>query len=530
MTLLLALILVPLIGAAVVALLRGNEQGAKWTALGFSLVEVLIAVATWVGYRPGGPRLQMTSSVEWIPAFDVRLAFGVDGIALVMVAVIALLLPLILGFSWGDRLPNGRTHGGFFALLLLEQGLTVAVFAATDLFLFYVLFEIMLVPMYFLIGSYGGARRQYAAVKFFLYSFLGGLIMLASVIGVYSYAAAATGHGTFDWTTLAGVVSHAPLSVQIWIFFGFFAAFAIKAPLVPLHTWLPDAAEQAPIGVAVMVVGVLDKVGTFGFLRYSLPLTPQASLRLAPLVLVLAVIGVLYGSLQAFGQTDLKRFVAYVSIAHFGFIALGIFSFTAQAEVGAVSYMLNHSIATGMLILVIGMLVARGGSTRVADYGGMAKLTPLLAGLLLLAGLSTLSLPGTNSFISEFLVLLGSFQTQPVYAVLATIGMVLAAVYVLRLYQRTMQGPVRGDALVGLAGGPGAATDPNTLGDTASRTGGRRLLDLTGREIAVLAPLVVLVIGLGLYPKPVLDVVTPSVGATMSEVGITGPGLSQGGS
>lgn len=527
---LLLLILLPLVGAAVVALLRGNEQGAKWTALGFSLAEVLAAVAAWAGYRPGGPRLQLRSSLEWIPAFDVRLSFGVDGIALIMVAVIALLLPLVLGFSWGERLPGGRGHGGFFALLLLEQGLTMAVFAATDVFLFYVLFEIMLVPMYFLIGSYGGPRRQYAAVKFFLYSFLGGMIMLASVIGAYSYAAAATGHGTFDWETLAGVLSHAPLSVQVWIFLGFFASFAIKAPLVPLHTWLPDAAEQAPIGVAVLVVGVLDKVGTFGFLRYSLPLTPQASLRLAPVVLVLAVLGVLYGALQAFGQRDLKRFIAYVSIAHFGFIALGIFSFTPQAEVGAVSYMLNHSIATGMLILVIGMLVARGGSTRIADYGGMAKLSPLLAGVLLLAGLASLSLPGTSSFISEFLVLLGSFRTQPVYAVLATIGMVLAAVYVLRIYQRTMQGPVRGDALVGLTGGPGAATDPNTLGDSVSGARGGRILDLNTREIAVLVPLAVLVIGLGFYPKPVLDVITPSVGATMSEVGITGPGLSQGGS
>ena len=524
MTLLLALILLPLAGAVVVALLRGNERIAKLTALAFSLAEVAVAAAAWAAYDPAGPRLQLTSSVEWIRAFDIRLSFGVDGIALVMVAVIALLLPLVLGFSWAERLPEGRTHGGFFALLLVEQSLTVAVFAATDVFLFYVLFEIMLIPMYFLIGGYGGDRRQYAAVKFFLFSFLGGLIMLASAIGAYAYAAQVTGRGTFDWATLTGVVSHAPASVQVWIFLGFFVAFAIKAPLVPLHTWLPDAAEQAPIGVAVIVVGVLDKVGTFGFLRYSLPLTPQASQQLAPLVLVLAVIGVLYGSLQAFGQADLKRFVAYVSIAHFGFIALGVFAFTSQAQVGAVSYMINHSIATGMLILVIGMVIARGRSTKIADYGGMAKVTPLLAGMVLVAGLSTLSLPGTNSFISEFLVLLGAFQTQPVYAVLGAVGMVLAAVYVLRIYQQMMQGPVRGDALVGLTGGPGAMTAPN-------RSGAHRLrsLDLNAREIAVLAPLVVLVLGLGFYPKPVLDVINPSVGATMSEVGVTDPAHSQGG-
>ncbi|MER7012347.1 NADH-quinone oxidoreductase subunit M [Saccharopolyspora sp. NPDC000359] len=524
MTLLVALILLPIVGSVVVALLRGHAPVAKWTALGFSLAEVALAAAAWAAYDPAGPRLQLTSSVPWISAFDINLSLGVDGIALVMIAVIALLTPLVLGYSWGERLPEGRTHGGFFSLLLLEQALTVAVFAATDLFLFYVLFEIMLVPMYFLIGGYGGEKRTYAAVKFFLYSFLGGLIMLASAIGAYVYAADVTGRGTFDWAQLVPVLRDAPTSVQVWLFLGFFAAFAIKAPLIPFHTWLPDAAQQAPIGVAVIVVGVLDKVGTFGFLRYSLPLTPDASQLLAPLVLVLAVVGVLYGSFQAFGQTDFKRFIAYVSIAHFGFIALGIFAFTSQSHVGAVSYMVNHSIATGMLILVVGMVITRGGSTRIADYGGMAKVTPLLAGTLLIAGLSTLSLPGTNSFISEFLVLIGSFETQPVYTVLATVGMVLAAVYVLWLYQRTMQGPVRGDALLGTAGGPGAVADPAKPG--AHRL---RVADLGAREIAVLTPLIVLVLALGFYPKPVLDVINPSVAATMSEVGVTDPVTSQGG-
>ncbi|ASU80243.1 NADH-quinone oxidoreductase subunit M [Actinopolyspora erythraea] len=531
MNLLLALILLPLLGAIVVALLRGNERAAKPVALGFSLAELVLAAVAWASYQPGGARLQLSGSIEWIPTYGISLSFGLDGIALVMVAVIALLMPLVLGFSWQERLPSERSRGGFFALLLVEQALTVAVFSATDVFVFYVLFEIMLIPMYFLIGGYGGSRRQYAAVKFFLYSFLGGLIMLASAIGAYSYAARTTGQGTFDWATLRGVLADAPTSVQVWIFLGFFAAFAIKAPLVPLHTWLPDAAEQAPIGVAVIVVGVLDKVGTFGFLRYSLPLAPEASQLLAPLVLTLGVIGVLYGSLQAFGQTDLKRFIAYVSIAHFGFIALGIFAFTSQAQVGAASYMVNHSIATGMLVLVIGMIIARGGSSRIADYGGMARVTPLLAGMLLIAGLSTLSLPGTNSFISEFLVLIGSFATRPVFAILATVGMVLAAVYVLRLYQRIMQGPLSGTALLDSAGGPGAATDPEVAAGGGPGSGASRLAlrDLNGREIGVLAPLVVLIVLLGLYPAPMLDVITPSVEATMSEVGVTDPVTSQGG-
>lgn len=524
MTLLLALILLPLAGAVVVALLRANPPAAKWTALGVTLVELVLAGVAWGAYDPAGERLQLASSASWIPAFDIRFAVAVDGISLVMIAVIAVLIPLVLGYSWHERLPEGRTHGGFFALLLVQQALTVAVFAATDLFLFYVLFELMLIPMYFLIGGYGGVRRQYAAVKFFLFSFLGGLIMLGSAIGAYAYSAEVTGQGTFDWQRLVPILAQAPTEVQVWLFLGFFVAFAIKAPLIPFHTWLPDATQAAPIGVVVLVVGVLDKVGTFGFLRYSLPLAPDASQLLAPLVLVLAVIGVLYGSLQAFGQTDLKRFLAYVSIAHFGFIALGIFAFTSQAQVGAASYMVNHSIATGMLILVIGMVIARGGSTRIADYGGMAKLTPLLAGMLLVGGLSTLSLPGTNAFVSEFLVLAGAFVTQPVYAVFAAVGMVLAAVYVLWLYQRTMQGPVSGDALLGSASGPGAVADPERTGERA-----HRITDLCRREVAVLVPLVVLVIGLGLYPKPMLDVINPSVTATMSEVGVSDTVTSQGG-
>ncbi|WP_216210657.1 NADH-quinone oxidoreductase subunit M [Amycolatopsis aidingensis] len=512
MTLLLVLILLPLLGAIALTALRGNDRLATLVALGISIVELLLIVPLWIGYDPGGERIQQASSFDWIPAFGVHFSFGMDGIALVMIAVIALLVPIVIGaLGSTDKLPEGRGAAGFLSLILVQESLTIAVFAATDVFLFYVLFEIMLIPMYFLIGYYGGPRRQYAAVKFFLYSFLGGLLMLASAIGAYSLADDRIGAGSFDWATLVGVVQDAPLSTQIWLFLGFFIAFAIKAPLVPFHTWLPDAAGQAPIGVAVLLVGVLDKVGTFGLLRYNLPMFPDASQELAPLVLVLAVIGILYGAVLAAGQQDMKRLIAYVSISHFGFIALGIFAFTQQAQVGAVSYMLNHSLATGMLIVVIGMIALRGGSTRISDYGGMAKVTPVLGGMLLIAGLSTLSLPGTNSFISEFLVLLGSFETRTPYAILATIGMVLAAAYVLWLYQRLMTGPVRGDALVGAGGGPGTAAAPET---GAKKT----IKDLSVREIGVLAPMVVLIIGLGLYPKPVLDTISPSVEATLEAV------------
>jgi len=385
-------------------------------------------------------------------------------------------------------------------------------------FLFYVFFEAVLVPMYFLIGRFGGPNRQYAAMKFFLYSLLGGLIMLASVIGLYVTSADKLGQGTLDWATLVTVMKDAPTSTQIWLFLGFFIAFAIKAPLVPLHTWLPDAGAEAPVGAGVLLVGVLDKIGTFGFLRYCLPLFPVASKELAPVVLSLAVVGIIYGSLLAVGQTDMKRFVAYTSIAHFGFIALGIFAFSSQAGTGSVLYMVNHGISTGMLFLVVGMVMSRGGSRLIQDYGGMAKLTPVLGGLFFVAGLSSLALPGTNSFVSEFLVLIGSYPNQPVFTIVSTLGMVLAALYVLWVYQRVFQGPVRGTALLNVAGGPGTAKDPERSG----------IKDLDKREIAVLAPLVALILVLGFYPKPVLDVITPSIGATLSEVGVTDPVAQEG--
>ncbi|WHT18985.1 NADH-quinone oxidoreductase subunit M [Crossiella sp. CA-258035] len=510
---LLALLLLPLLGGLVVAFLRGNDRAAKLTALGFALAELALAAVAWAGFTPGGDRIQLAFGVDWIPAFGVRFALGVDGIALVMIALIAVLVPIVIGAAWEEKLPEGRTVAGFFSLLLVMQTFMIGVFAATDVFLFYVFFEAMLVPAYFLIGRFGGPRRQYAAVKFFLYSLFGGLVMLASVIGVYVVASGRLGKGTFDWATLVGIAKDIPQGVQIWLFLGFLIAFAIKAPLVPLHTWLPDAGGEAPVGVGVLLVGVLDKVGTFGLMRYGLSLFPDASRILAPWVLTLAVIGVIYGAILAAGQTDMKRFVTYTSIAHFGFIALGIFAFSSQSLSGAVLYMVNHGLSTGMLFLVVGMVIARGGSRQFSDYGGMAKLTPVLGGMFFIAGLSSLALPGTNSFVSEFLVLIGSFPREPVFTIIATVGMVLAALYVLWAYQRVMQGPVRGNALVGLAGGPGSAVDPS------SETAKAKVPDLSKREIAVLTPLVVLIIALGVYPQPVLDVINPSVGATMTEAG-----------
>jgi NADH-quinone oxidoreductase subunit M len=527
------MIAIPAVGAAVTAALpRAREESAKQVALGVSLVVLVLAVLAALAFDTDGDRFQLTTSVSWIPDFGVRFALGVDGIALVMLLLIGVLVPVVVGASWNESSPGRRSMKTFFAWLLLLEAMMVGVFAATDVFLFYVFFEAMLVPMYFIIGSFGGPRRQYAAVKFFLYSLVGGLVMLAAVIGLYVVSSSELGKGTFAFDALREL-SIDP-GAQKLLFLGFFIAFAIKAPLVPFHTWLPDSGAEAPIGGAVLLVGVLDKVGTFGFLRYCLPLFPDASRDLAPVVLVLSVVGILYAALLAMGQSDMKRLVSYTSISHFGFIALGIFAFTTEAATGAVLYMVNHGIATGLLFVVVGMIIARGGSRQIADYGGMASRAPVLAGVLLLAGLASLALPGTNSFVSEFLVLIGSFPTVPVYTIIATVGMILAALYILLMYQRTMHGPPAGLLLVPetstvpaepvsvAAGGATAATATTTAiaaEATPTRTG--RWLDLDRRELAVVAPLVALILVFGFYPQPLLNLIEPAVAATMQDVGIS---------
>jgi NADH-quinone oxidoreductase subunit M len=356
--------------------------------------------------------------------------------------------------------------------------------------------------------------------------------MLAAVIGLYVVSANELGEGTFAFDALRQI--EIDPGVQKLLFLGFFVAFAIKAPLVPFHTWLPDSGAEAPIGGAVLLVGVLDKVGTFGFIRYCLPLFPDASRDLAPYVLVLAVAGILYAALLAMGQSDLKRWVSYTSIAHFGFIALGIFAFTTEAGTGAVLYMVNHGIATGLLFLVVGMLIARGGSRLVGDYGGVATQAPLLAGTFLVACLAALALPGTNSFVSEFLVLIGSFPTRPVFTILATVGIILAALYALLVYQRTMHGPPRGVLLEPAAQTPapatgvggGATTATATLESPAAAPARLRVRDLSRRELAVAAPMVAIVIALGFYPQPLIDLIEPAVAATMSDVGADPAGVS----
>jgi NADH-quinone oxidoreductase subunit M len=490
----------PLLGALVVGLMpRSRPALAKAVALGFSVVVLGLTVTMWLAFEPAGDRFQLRESYPWIPTWDARFTFAVDGIALVMIGLSAVLVPLVILHSWNEAqgeadAPARRSVPAYFALLLALQSTMIGVFAAADIFLFYVFFEIMLVPMYFLIGAYGGARRQYAAVKFFLYSLVGGLFMLAAVVGLWVLG----GH-TFDWAELV----NADLSAtsERWLFLGFFVAFAIKAPFFPFHTWLPDAGGAAPAGAGALLVGVLDKVGTFGILRYCLPLFPDASRYFAPLGLALALVGIVYAALVAVGQNDLKRLVAYTSVAHFGFIGIGVFAFTMQAGAGAVLYMVNHGLATGLLFLVVGMFVARRGSALIGDFGGAARVVPVLAGVFLIAGLASLALPGTAPFVSEFLVLLGTFTANKTVAVVATVGIVLAAGYVLWMVQRTIHG----------------TPNPAMVEVRAMRK------DLSLRESIVVAPLIALLLIFGVYPKPLLDVINPAVAATLQDIGEAPP-------
>ena len=515
---------VPLLGAIVITLIPGlpadsaeadrqaRNTVAKMLALGFSLLTLVVVIIIAVKFQVGGPNYQFTESYSWIPAFGVHYALGVDGIALVLIAMSAVLMPVVILASWYDAdgargcpvagsaaTPRPRhSVKTYFSLMLVLETMMIGVFAATDVFLFYVFFEAMLVPMYFMIGSYGIGRRQYAAVKFLLYSLLGGLLMLVAVIALYVYSthSAATGHhGSFLFSELIHV-SLSP-AVSKWLFLGFFIAFAIKAPLWPFHTWLPDAAAAAPPGAAVLLVGVLDKVGTFGMLRYCFELFPSGAKYFTPLVITLSVIGILYGAIVAIGQQSMKRLIAYTSVSHFGFIALGIFAMTSQGVSGATFYMVNHGFATGALFILAGFLIARRGTDRIADFGGVQSVAPVLAGLFLISGLAMLSLPGLSTFVSEFLVLIGTFSRYKVPAVIATAGIILAAIYVLWMYQRAMNGPVR-DEVKGMP-------------------------DLRPRELLAVAPLVVLLIGAGVYPKPVLDIINPAVKVTMSQVHTTDP-------
>ncbi|HET9859402.1 MAG TPA: NADH-quinone oxidoreductase subunit M [Nocardioidaceae bacterium] len=490
-------LLVPIIGAVVVAMLPKRTEGAlaKQVAFAVSLLTLAVVAVIGVLYDVGGDRFQLTEEHEWIAVFGAHYALGVDGIGLVLVLLTAILTPVVILASWNDG-DNGRWGvNSFFAWMLALEGLAIGVFAATDVFLFYVLFEATLIPIYFLIGGFGGARRSYAAIKFLIYSLLGGLLMLGSVVGLYVVSA----DSEFGPTYLLSELTQVPIDQNVgrWLFLGFFIAFAIKAPMFPVHTWLPDATAEGTPGTSVLLVSILDKIGTFGMLRFCLGLFPEASQWATPVVLVLAVISILYGGLVAIGQNSIPRLIAYTSVSHFGFIVLGIFVLNSQGQSGSTLYMFNHGLSTAALFLVTGFLIRRRGSQLISDFGGVEKVAPILAGIFLVAGLSSLSLPGLSPFVSEFLVLVGAFAYNWWFAAFAVLGIVLAALYILLMYQRTMTGPVR----------------PETAG----------IRDLGLREIGALAPLLLLIVVLGFYPRPLTAIINPAVEETLQQVGVSDP-------
>lgn len=493
-----ALIALPLLGAATLAVLpAGARRAARKVALGFTLLELVLGLAALSNFDSGAAGThQFAETHSWIPAIGASYAVGVDGVGLALILMSLVLVPVVVLAAWKDHGPTSADARDrlpiYLALVLVLEAFIVAVFAARDVFFFYILFEAMLIPVYFMIGSFGGAQRRYAAVKFLIYSLAGGLIMLAAVIGLY-YQGPGGSQG-FLTQNLTGLTMST--GTERLLFIGFFLAFAIKAPMFPVHTWLPDAAEQAPVGTSVLLVGVLDKVGTFGMLTLCLPLFPHASHWAAPVVVALAVVSVLYGALLAIGQKDIMRLIAYTSVSHFGFIVLGIFTFTSVGIAGSSFYMVNHGLSTGALFLLAGFLVARrGGSRTIADFGGLQKVTPVLAGTFLTVGLSALALPGLSPFISEFMVLVGSFGRSHPAAIVASLGVVLAALYILLTYQRIFTGPVRDE----LASTP----------------------DLSRREVWVVAPLIALMLVLGFYPAPALDLVRSPAQVTLQDIGMT---------
>ncbi|MEI7696731.1 MAG: NADH-quinone oxidoreductase subunit M [Actinomycetes bacterium] len=489
------LMLIPIIGTAViVALPKANETLAKQVALATTLIVLVSTIAMAVSFQRDNVELQFVEKYAWIPSFGINFALGIDGLALVLILMSTILAPVVVLAGWNEA------HGGrwsvktFYILILVLETMIIGVFAATDVFLFYVIFEAMLIPVYFLIGGYGTGNRSAAAVKFLIYSLFGGLLMLASIIALYVMSGAQGGH-TFDLATLSHL--HMSSVTQNLLFLGFFIAFAIKAPLWPLHTWLPDAAESATPGTSVLLLGVLDKVGTFGMIRYCLTLFPDASKTFTPMILVLAVISIVYGAILAIGQRDLKRLIAFTSISHFGFITMGIFAMTSQGHSGATLYMFNHGFSTAALFLVGGWMISRRGSSTIADFGGLQRVTPVMAWMFFLAGMSSLALPGLSSFVSEFLVLVGTFTRYPVHAIIATFGIVLAALYILIPVQKALHGP----------------TTP----------GNENLSDLNLREKIAIAPVIAIILVLGFYPAPLLKVINPAATHVIAQMGFSDP-------
>jgi NADH-quinone oxidoreductase subunit M len=475
----------PLIGCLVLMFVRqANQKLIPQIAFGFSIATMLVSLALLPGFDSASAEMQFVERFSWIPSLGVHYFFGIDGISLLLILMTTIICPIAIASSFSAI--HERIKEYYIFILFLETGM-IGVFMALDLFLFYIFWEVMLVPMYFLIGIWGGGRRLYSAIKFFLYTLFGSLFMLLAILALYflnQNPAYGTGVGTFDLLELYKL--NLPPEYQGWLFLAFFLGFAIKVPIFPFHTWLPDAHTDAPTAGSVLLAAVLLKMGTYGFVRFSLPLFPAASHAAVPWMAGLAIIGIVYGALVALVQTDVKRLVAYSSVSHLGFVILGMFSLNPQGISGSVLQMINHGISTGALFLIVGMIYERRHTRNIADFGGLANPMPVFAALFGVSLFSSIGLPGLNGFVGEFLILIGAFQYNKIYAAIALLGIILGAAYMLWLFQRMMFGPV-------------------------DKPENQALSDVNGREIAYMIPLVVFMFWIGLYPKPFLRILEPPI-------------------
>ena len=482
----------PLVGVLLLLFVKKESVGViRALAFVVSLSVFLLSLALLPSFDRTSPSFQFVERYAWIPPLGASYFLGLDGMSLLLVLLTTFLSAIAVLSSFSAITEKAKAY--YICLLLLETGM-LGVFMALDLLLFYVFWEVMLVPMYFLIGIWGHERRLYAAIKFFLYTLFGSVVMLLGILALYFLnlnPAVGNGLRTFDVLTLSHL--SLPLQTQMWLFLAFFFAFAIKVPMFPFHTWLPDAHVEAPTAGSVILAGVLLKMGTYGFVRFSLPFFPAASRSFAPWMILLAIIGIVYGAFVAMAQTDMKKLVAYSSVSHLGFVMLGIFSLNPQGLSGAILQMMNHGLSTGALFLLVGILYERRHSRLISEFGGLAHRVPVYATIFAITMFSSIGLPGLNGFIGEFLILLGAFKARPLYAAFAVTGIVLGAAYMLWLYQWTMFG---------------ALENPKN----------KTLADCNVREIAYLIPILVLMFWIGLYPKPFLALMEQSVAQTLSTI------------
>lgn len=471
----------PLVGVFLIMILRGDTpaaaRNARWIALWTSLATFLVSLYVWIGFDPTKADFQLVEQVAWIPSFKIGYHVGVDGISFLFVLLSTLLTPLCILSSWGAV--EHRVKEYMISFLVLET-MMVGMFCALDLITFYVFFEGVLIPMFLIIGVWGGQRRVYAAFKFFLYTLLGSVLMLLAILALYLVA------GTTDIPVL--MQTKVDPSLQTWLWLAFFASFAVKVPMWPVHTWLPDAHVEAPTAGSVILAGVLLKMGAYGFLRFSIPMLPDATHLFAPLVFALSVVAVIYTSLVALAQEDMKKLIAYSSVAHMGFVTIGIFALNQQGVQGAVLQMLSHGIVSGALFLCVGVVYDRMHTREIARYGGLAQRMPRYALVFMIFTFATIGLPGTSGFVGEFLILIGAFQANTWVALLATTGIILGAAYSLWLYRRVIFGKLVREDLKGI-------------------------LDMSPREIAIFAPLVAIAFWMGVYPSSFLTPMEPSVTA-----------------